>query len=272
MAMHPHEQQHEHIRETDDVLEEFRAIFRRAKRSASEALRAHRSRQAALDRARRARLSAASEKIRSVPDRDTAPDKTRVHTHEHTGQGGISPDLISRWAAAHAVADQFREEANAAEARAQESREAAAADEAATKRADADLASTWASSWDDRVRAAGFDPDDLAADEQTDRDLDDSYERDDATHPDRRVDAGAPEAGDFAEEIALRAADMAMTAADTLDTTTPADHSRSAAELIDDTRPSDGAELTPADQAPHLSAAPAADLGPSLDVSAGVSQ
>lgn len=65
---------------------------------------------------------------------------------------------------------------------------------------------------------------------------------------------------------------MAMTAADTLDTTTPADHSRSAAELIDDTRPSDGAELTPADQAPHLSAAPAADLGPSLDVSAGVSQ
>lgn len=274
MAMHPHEQQHEHIRETDDVFEEFRAIFQRARRSASEALRAHRSRQAALDRARRARLSSARETVRSVPDRDTAPDKTRVHIREHDRQSGISPDLIARWAAAHAVADQFREEAKAAEARAAESRESSDAAQAATKSGDADLADTWRSAWDDRVREAGFDPDELAREEQYDQEVADSYddERDPAAVPDRQVDAGTPEVDDFAYDVAQQAADMAMTAADTLDTSTGHDQSRSAADLIDDTRPPDGTELTPADQTPHLSAAPGADLGPSVDVSVGVSQ
>lgn len=288
-TMHPHNYQHDHSRETDELVDEFKAIFRRVRRGASETLRAQRARHARADRDRRSAERddriAAREADRA--QRDTASgasEKPRIQVTDPETAVGISEDLIARWAAAHAVADLFREEADAAEARAAQSRDSSAAAEAARSHADAETARAWATAWDERVRAAGMDPDVLTEDRDTDRDRDIARPGSSPAAPAQEV-LGAPEfiaepaafsadtgtdAEDYIQRLSERSGQMALEAADDLDAGVGDwGPPPSLGELIDATHPPQGTTLTPAADTPALSPDTAPDLAAVADLDAG---
>lgn len=297
-TMHPHDYQHDHSREADDLVDEFKAIFQKARRGASDTLRAHRDRQARLDRAARDRRSAERDARTAGRDAERAEraaggsprgsDKTRVRVTDTSpnANGGVSDELIARWASAHAVADLFREEARAADARAAESKDSSAAAQSAKAHSDAETADAWASAWDDRVRAAGVDPDALAEDRDRERDRDIADPTRTPTQRDPGIEADRAAENDGAAEPAVFEADtgtdaeafinrlaevagqMAIDTADDLDAAT-ADTEPSVGELIAATHPPEGTTLTPAAETPSLSPDTAPDMGPAVDLDAG---
>lgn len=279
-TMHPHDYQHDHSREADDLVDEFKAIFQRARRGASDTLRAQRSIQARRDRAARARR-AAQRSARGAADNDTDTRKTRVHVGDLTPDGGISEDLIARWAAAQALAEQLREEAETAKAEAAQSRDSSDAARSAKADTDAETAATWAQAWDERVRAAGFDPNTLADEKhnerddvdpeqpeaQQDADLDPTHRAETAPDVDTGTDTDAEQ---FINRIAERAGEMAMEAADYLDD----DANGTQPSVADLTAATDGPDTATRQSAsPSLTAVP--DLGAQpaamADLDAGVS-
>lgn len=246
-TMHPHDYQHDNSREADEVLEEFRALFRRARRGASDTLRAHRDRQARLDRAARER-GLAGRDIRAAEAESRAPRPEHKQRVDVPGpSGGISPDLIARWAAAHAAADMFREQAAAAHAAddaAERTEETAKADH------DADVAEAWAQAWDEQVRAAGVDPAELA-------------EQDTGT-------AGADVVADqsYADELAEWSGELAVTTADAVQTASSA--SPPVGHLIAEANtPSADASEAGHTSSPSLSAVPALGADAAVELDAG---
>jgi hypothetical protein len=282
-TMHAHDYQHDHSKETDELTDEFRAILRRIRRGASDTLRAHRDRQARLDRARRDQRSThrdtrtvAREEARDTERmrRDTTTaEKTRVEVVQGRG-AGVSPEWIASWAAAHAAADVAREEADAAQDRANEARDSSAAAAAAEAHQRAEVAQTWARSWDDRLRDNGVDPDGLEPD-TADTTAEPGRDARDAT---RGVisDAGVGREADGAElsdgeqfiaDWAARAGQQAIDADTILHTDTgPV----SASELVAATYwGSPGDSPAPAALPPSLSAVPSLSVDPAVDLDAG---
>lgn len=248
-TMHPHDYQHDNSREADEVLDEFRALFRRARRSASDTLRAHRDRQARLDRAARERgLTGRDIRAAEAATEAHAPRSEHKQRVDVPGpSGGISPDLIARWAAAHAAADLFREQAaaaHAADAAAERTEETAKADR------DADVAEAWAQAWDEQVRAAGVDPAELA-------------EQHTGT-------AGADDVADqsYADELAEWSGELAVTTADAVQTASsaspPVGHLIAAANT-----PSADASEAGRTASPSLSAVPALGADTAVELDAG---
>lgn len=277
-TMHPHDYQHDHSREADDLVDEFKAIFQRARRGASDTLRAQRGLQARRDRATRARRAAARN-ARSDAEATTDSGKTRVHVGDLTPNAGISEDLIARWAAAQALAEQLRQEAETAKAEAAQSRDSSDAARSAKADTDAETAATWAQAWDERVRAAGFDPNTLADDKSNERDDVEPEQREAQqdvdldptqraeTTPD--VDTGT-DAEQFINRIAERAGEMAMEAADYLDD----DTNGTQPSVADLTAATDGPDTaTQKSPSPSLTAVPDLGARPAAmaDLDAGVS-
>ena len=285
-TMHPHDYQHDHSKETDEVAEEFRAILRRIRRGASETLRSHRDRQSRLDRTNRDQRSADRDariaardaqrdaaRVRSEARRDApTADKTRVEVVRPRG-AGVSPEWIASWAAAHAAADVAREEADTAQAQAAQARDSSAAAAAAEAHQRAEVAETWARAWDDRLRDNGVDPDGLepdpaaagseeSPDQLRDRGADADTGRDRQLQGEELTDSER-----FIAEWAARAGEQAIDA----DTILHTDNGPiSASELVAQTyygSPGDGPDLdtTP----PSLSMVPSMAVDTTVDLDAG---
>lgn len=273
----PHQQQQDHSRDADDIFDEIRALMRRARANAENALRLARVRQQRRQYSSRTR-------------------HTRPHPAKYASTGapiaaGLTEDLMARWAGAHAAATLAREEAELA-------RRENAHDDAATAHAEeaAQRAEAWADAWDERLRHAGLDPDSIgrddpraeytqdaeymsapeaysAADRQylgqyLDRDSDTYY--DTLQSPDW---GGASDVVDLEEDrqsqywaIPENAADYALYVDDAAHDASPAP--ASVGELLADTRPSPQTDLQPATD---LSGPGQVSVGESVGLDTGAS-
>lgn len=257
----PHQQQQDHSRDADDIFDEIRALMRRARANAENALR--------LARVRQQRRQYSSRTL-----------QTRPHPAKYANTGapiaaGLTEDLMARWAGAHAAATLAREEAELARRENAHGDAATAHAEEAAHRAEA-----WADAWDERLRHAGLDPDSIGRDDPRAEYTQDAeytsapeaYSEADRQYLDPDNWGSASEVGDLDDRqsqhwtIPENAAEYALYVDD-------AAHDSSAApasvgELLADTRPSPQTDLQPA---PDFSGPGQVSVGESVGLDTGAS-
>ncbi|MGW8813106.1 hypothetical protein [Gordonia terrae] len=218
-------------REVDDIFDEIRTIMRHSRRRADEALREVRNQQ----HRRRARQTRAQQRLNSARATSTRPPRyTDISAERHP----LTPDLMARWAGAHAAADLARE--TAAEA----ARGGDTARQAQTQ-ATVQRAEQWAHAWDERLREAGVDPDTIGG-------------------RDRDRDLGGVADTDLLDEVSTAAATYAI---DVDDAAAGAGH-RSTGELIADTEPAPEAALIAAGDS-DWQTTPVPEIGASVSLDTG---
>ena len=257
----PHQQQQDHSRDADDIFDEIRALMRRARANAENALRLARVRQQRRQYSSRTR-------------------HTRPHPAKYANTGapiaaGLTEDLMARWAGAHAAATLAREEAELA-------RRENAHDDAATAHAEeaAQRAEAWADAWDERLRHAGLDPDSIGRDDPRAEYTQDeeymsapeAYSLADRQYLDRDNWGSASEVGDDLDDrqsqywaIPESAADYALYVDDAAHDSSPVP---GVGELLADTRPSPQTDLQPATD---LSGPGQVSVGESVGLDTGAS-
>ncbi|MDH3013082.1 hypothetical protein [Gordonia alkanivorans] len=218
-------------REVDDIFDEIRTIMRHSRRRADEALREVRSQQ----HRRRARQTRAQQRLNSARATGARPPR---YTDTNAESHPLTPDLMARWAGAHAAADLARE--TAAEA----ARGGDTAREAQTK-ATVQRAEQWAHAWDERLRDAGVDPDTIGG-------------------RDRDQDLGEVADTDLLNEVSNAAANYAID----VDDAAAAGGHRSMSELIADTEPAPEAALIAAGDS-DWQTTPVPDVGASVSLDTG---
>lgn len=269
----PHQQQQDHSRDADDIFDEIRALMRRARANAENALRLARVRQQRRQYSSRTR-------------------QTRPHPAKYANTGapiaaGLTEDLMARWAGAHAAATLAREEAELARRENAHGDAATAHAEEAAHRAEA-----WADAWDERLRHAGLDPDSIGRDDPRAEYTQDAeyssapeaYSAADRQYLDRDTDTHyetrqSQEWGGPAEVVEIEdspqskywaipenAAEYALYVDDAAHDSSPAP--ASVGELLADTRPSPQTDLQPA---PDFSGPGQVSVGESVGLDTGAS-
>ncbi|MCX2966248.1 hypothetical protein [Gordonia aquimaris] len=225
----PHNVAQDNSREVDDIFDEARSIMRRSRRHADEALRQVRNQQ----HRQRSRQSRAQQRLNTARTAD-------AHRDADTGAGRqpLTPDLMARWAGAHAAADLAREAA------------AEAARDGDTARqpqieATAQRAEQWAQAWDERLREAGVDPDTIKG-------------------RDRDQDLGEVADTGLLDQVSTAAANYAI---DVNDAAAEGGH-RWTGELIADTDPAPEAALIAAGDS-DWQTTPVPDIGTSVNLDTG---
>ena len=218
-------------REVDDIFDEIRTIMRHSRRRADEALREVRNQQ----HRRRARQTRAQQRLNFA--RHTGAHQPR-YTDTSAERHPLTPDLMARWAGAHAAADLAREAA------AEAAREGDAARQAQTN-ATAQRAEQWAHAWDERLREAGVDPDSIGG-------------------RDRDSDLGEVADTDLLDQVSAAAANYAID----VDDAAAAGGHRSTSELIADTEPAPEAALIAAGDS-DWQITPVAEVGASVTLDTG---
>ena len=218
-------------REVDDIFDEIRTIMRHSRRRADEALREVRNQQ----HKRRARQTRAQQRLNFA--RHTGAHQPR-YTDTSAERHPLTPDLMARWAGAHAAADLAREAA------AEAAREGDTARQAQTN-ATAQRAEQWAHAWDERLREAGVDPDSIGG-------------------RDRDSDLGEVADTDLLDQVSAAAANYAID----VDDAAAAGGHRSMSELIADTEPAPEAALIAAGDS-DWQITPVAEVGASVTLDTG---
>ena len=218
-------------REVDDIFDEVRSIMRRSRRHADEVLRQVRSQQ----HRRRTQQTRAQQRLNYA--RHTGARQPR-YTDTSAERHPLTPDLMARWAGAHAAADMAREAASEA------ARDGDTARQAQTN-ATAQRAEQWAHAWDERLREAGVDPDSIGG-------------------RDRDKDLGEVADTDLLDQVSTSAANYAI---DVDDAATAGGH-RSMSELIADTEPAPEAALIAAGDS-DWQIAPVPEIGASVTLDTG---
>ena len=218
-------------REVDDIFDEIRTIMRHSRRRADEALREVRNQQ----HRRRARQTRAQQRLNFA--RHTGARQPR-YTDTSAEPHPLTPDLMARWAGAHAAADMAREAASEA------ARDGDTARQAQTN-ATAQRAEQWAHAWDERLREAGVDPDTIGG-------------------RDRDKDLGEVADTDLLDQVSTSAANYAL---DVDDAATAGGH-RSMSELIADTEPAPEAALIAAGDS-DWQTTPVPEIGASVTLDTG---
>ncbi|MAU83112.1 MAG: hypothetical protein CME34_14850 [Gordonia sp.] len=218
-------------REVDDIFDEIRTIMRHSRRRADEALREVRNQQ----HRRRARQTRAQQRLNFA--RHTGARQPR-YTDTSAERHPLTPDLMARWAGAHAAADLAREAA------AEAARDGDTARQAQTN-ATAQRAEQWAHAWDERLREAGVDPDSIGG-------------------RDRDKDLGEVADTDLLDQVSTSAANYAI---DVDDAATAGGH-RSMSELIADTEPAPEAALIAAGDS-DWQTTPVPEIGASVTLDTG---
>ena len=218
-------------REVDDIFDEIRTIMRHSRRRADEALREVRNQQ----HRRRARQTRAQQRLNFA--RHTGARQPR-YTDTSAERHPLTPDLMARWAGAHAAADLAREAA------AEAARDGDTARQAQTN-ATAQRAEQWAHAWDERLREAGVDPDSIGG-------------------RDRDKDLGEVADTDLLDQVSTSAADYAI---DVDDAAAEGGH-RWTGELIADTDPAPEAALIAAGDS-DWQTTPVPDIGTSVNLDTG---
>ena len=218
-------------REVDDIFDEIRMIMRHSRRRADEALREVRNQQ----HRRRARQTRAQQRLNFA--RHTGAHQPR-YTDTSAERHPLTPDLMARWAGAHAAADLAREAA------AEAAREGDTARQAQTN-ATAQRAEQWAHAWDERLREAGVDPDSIGG-------------------RDRDSDLGEVADTDLLDQVSTSAANYAIE----VDDAAAAGGHRSMSELIADTEPAPEAALIAAGDS-DWQITPVAEVGASVTLDTG---
>ena len=227
----PHNVAQDNSREVDDIFDEIRTIMRHSRRRADEALREVRNQQ----HRRRARQTRAQQRLNFA--RHTGARQPR-YTDTSAERHPLTPDLMARWAGAHAAADLAREAA------AEAARDGDTARQAQTN-ATAQRAEQWAHAWDERLREAGVDPDSIGG-------------------RDRDKDLGEVADTDLLDQVSTSAADYAI---DVDDAAAEGGH-RWTGELIADTDPAPEAALIAAGDS-DWQTTPVPDIGTSVNLDTG---
>ncbi|MBR7193821.1 hypothetical protein [Gordonia sp. SCSIO 19800] len=227
----PHNVTQDNSREVDDIFDEIRTIMRHSRRHADEALRQVRNQQ----HRRRSRQTRAQQRLNTARATGARPP---LYTDTSAERHPLTPDLMARWAGAHAAADLAREAA------AEAARGGDTAREAQTK-ATAQRAEQWAHAWDERLREAGVDPDTISG-------------------RDRDNDLGEVADTDLLDHVSTAAANYAI---DVDDAATEGGH-RSTSELIADTEPAPEAALIAAGVS-DWQITPTPDVGASVSLDTG---
>ena len=218
-------------REVDDIFDEIRTIMRHSRRRADEALREVRNQQ----HRRRARQTRAQQRLNFA--RHTGARQPR-YTDTSAEPHPLTPDLMARWAGAHAAADMAREAASEA------ARDGDTARQAQTN-ATAQRAEQWAHAWDERLREAGVDPDTIGG-------------------RDRDQDFGEVADTDLLGQVSNAAANYAIE----VDDAAAAGGHRSMSELIADTEPAPEAALIAAGDS-DWQTTPVPEIGASVTLDTG---
>lgn len=218
-------------REVDDIFDEVRSIMRRSRRHADEVLRQVRSQQ----HRRRTQQTRAQQRLNYA--RHTGARQPR-YTDTSAERHPLTPDLMARWAGAHAAADMAREAASEA------ARDGDTARQAQTN-ATAQRAEQWAHAWDERLREAGVDPDTIGG-------------------RDRDQDLGEVADTDLLGQVSNAAANYAID----VDDAAAAGGHRSMSELIADTEPAPEAALIAAGDS-GWQITPTPDVGASVTLDTG---
>lgn len=205
--------------------------MRHSRRRADEALRAVRNQQ----HRRRARQTRAQQRLNSA--RHTGVRQPR-YTDTSAEPHPLTPDLMARWAGAHAAADLARESAVEAARGGDTAR-------AAQTTATAQRAEQWAHAWDERLREAGVDPDSISG-------------------RDRDQDLGEVADTDLLDQVSTAAANYAI---DVDDAASAGGH-RSTSELIADTEPAPEAALIAAGDS-DWQITPVPEIGASVSLDTG---
>lgn len=229
----PHNVAQDNSREVDDIFDEIRTIMRHSRRRADEALREVRNQQ----HRRRARQTRAQQRLNSARATGARPPR---YTDTGAERHPLTPELMARWAGAHAAADMAREAASEA------ARGSDTARQAQTK-ATVQRAEQWAQAWDERLREAGVDPDSIGG-------------------RDRDKDLGEVADTDLLDEVSAAAANYAIDVDDAA-AGAGAGH-RSMSELIADTEPAPEAALIAAGDS-DWQITPVPDVGASVTLDTG---
>ena len=227
----PHNVAQDNSREVDDIFDEARSIMRRSRRHADEALRQVRNQQ----HRRHSRQTRAQQRLNTARAAEAHPPR---YADTGADRQPLTPDLMARWAGAHAAADLAREAAAEAASGGDTTRQAQTA-------ATAQRAEQWAQAWDERLREAGVDPDTIQG-------------------RDRDQDLGEVADTGLLGQVSTAAADYAI---DVDDAAAEGGH-RWTGELIADTDPAPEAALIAAGDS-DWQTTPVPDIGTSVNLDTG---